>query len=74
MRSATLYLVYRAFCEKCNKGRLDHLFGLLFESLLGGDSSSGVPTDKFYDCLPGVRWLDLPTATQASWGFESGNH
>ncbi|XP_048589718.1 protein inturned isoform X1 [Nematostella vectensis] len=70
--SRTLFTIFgsmdRAFSESTNKGRLDHFFSLLFSNTLGKSCSrehTGA-VDSFPDCLPGVRWLNLPIAAMVN--------
>ena len=61
-----LTVLYRAFCDKFNKVRADHLFSLLFDKALtrppGANEKDCV--NRLTDLLPGVQWLNLPLATE----------
>lgn len=63
--------MYRAFCDKANKPRLDHLFSLLFEKTLAkppGETDEVSHLNKLSDLVPGVQWLNLPLSVEVSGG------
>ena len=63
--------MYRAFCDKVNKARLDHLFSLLLEKTLAkppGESDEVSSLNKLSDLVPGVQWLNLPLSVEVSGG------
>ena len=65
-------LYYRAFCDKLNKARLDHLFSLLFDKTLAkppGETDKGSCASKLSDLMSGVQWLNLPLSTEVCEGF-----
>ena len=65
-------LYYRAFCDKLNKARLDHLFSLLFDKTLAkppGETEKRSCVSKLSDLMPGVQWLNLPLSTEVCEGF-----
>jgi len=64
--------LYRAFCDKLNRARLDHLFSLLFEKTLAkppGESNKDGCVNKLPDIMPGVQWLNLPLAVEVRVTF-----
>ena len=63
-----LPLLYRAFCDKFNKARVDHLFSLLFEKALATPPGANEKdcVNKLTDLLPGVQWLNLPLTMEVN--------
>lgn len=60
--------LHRAFCDKLNKVRVDHLFSLLFDKALATPPGASEKdcVNKLTDLLPGVQWLNLPLAAEVS--------
>ena len=63
-----LPFLYRAFCDKFNKARVDHLFSLLFEKALATPPGANEKdcVNKLTDLLPGVQWLNLPLTMEVN--------
>ena len=57
---------YRAFSDKFNKARVDHLFSLLFEKALVRPPGAAEKDciSKLPDLLPGVQWLNIPLTAE----------
>lgn len=67
--SLTFGSMQRAFCDKANKPRLDHLFSLLFEKTLAkppGETDEVSHLNKLSDLVPGVQWLNLPLSVEVN--------
>lgn len=64
--SLTFGSMQRAFCDKLNKVRVDHLFSLLFDKALATPPGASEKdcVNKLTDLLPGVQWLNLPLAAE----------
>jgi len=66
----THYVVHtfpsRAFSDKFNKARVDHLFSLMFEKALVRPPGAAEKDciNKLPDLLPGVQWLNIPLTAE----------